>query len=325
MSHAIRFDQTGGPDVLQWVPLEVPPPGPGEVSLTHTAVGLNYIDTYHRSGLYPVPMPSGLGCEAAGVITAVGDGVDGFSVGDRVAYAGGPLGAYAEARTLPASVLVRLPDAISDEVAAAVMLQGLTAQYLLRQTYPVEAGETILVHAAAGGVGLLMCQWAKHLGVTVIGTVGSPEKAALAKANGCDYTILYRQDSFLDAVKDITGGEGVPVVYDAVGKDTFMDSLACLQPMGTMVSFGNASGAVPPIDIGILAKMGSLFLTRPTLFSYIADRERLDAMAADLFNVISKGAVKVQINQRYPLADAAQAHRDLEARNTTGSTVLVVS
>ena len=325
MSHAIRFDQTGGPDVLQWVPLEVPPPGPGEVSLTHTAVGLNYIDTYHRSGLYPVPMPSGLGCEAAGVITAVGDGVDGFSVGDRVAYAGGPLGAYAEARTLPASVLVRLPDAISDEVAAAVMLQGLTAQYLLRQTYPVEAGETILVHAAAGGVGLLMCQWAKHLGVTVIGTVGSPEKAALAKANGCDYTILYRQDSFLDAVKDITGGEGVPVVYDAVGKDTFMDSLACLQPMGTMVSFGNASGAVPPIDIGILAKMGSLFLTRPTLFSYIADRERLDAMAADLFNVIAKGAVKVQINQRYPLADAAQAHRDLEARNTTGSTVLVVS
>ncbi|WP_230969625.1 quinone oxidoreductase family protein [Nitrogeniibacter aestuarii] len=325
MSHAIRFDQTGGPDVLQWVPLEVPPPGPGEVSLTHTAVGLNYIDTYHRSGLYPVPMPSGLGCEAAGVITALGDGVDGFSVGDRVAYASGPLGAYAEARTLPASVLVRLPDAISDEVAAAVMLQGLTAQYLLRQTYPVEAGETILVHAAAGGVGLLMCQWAKHLGVTVIGTVGSPEKAALAKANGCDHTILYRQDSFLDAVKDITGGEGVPVVYDAVGKDTFMDSLACLQPMGTMVSFGNASGAVPPIDIGILAKMGSLFLTRPTLFSYIADRERLDAMAADLFNVIAKGAVKVQINQRYPLVDAAQAHRDLEARNTTGSTVLVVS
>ncbi|WP_227816532.1 quinone oxidoreductase family protein [Nitrogeniibacter aestuarii] len=325
MSHAIRFDQTGGPDVLQWVPLDVPPPGPGEVSLKHTAVGLNYIDTYHRSGLYPVPMPSGLGCEAAGVITAVGDGVDGFSVGDRVAYASGPLGAYAEARTLPASVLVRLPDAISDEVAAAVMLQGLTAQYLLRQTYPVEAGETILVHAAAGGVGLLMCQWAKHLGVTVIGTVGSPEKAALAKANGCDHTILYRQDSFLDAVKDITGGEGVPVVYDAVGKDTFMDSLACLQPMGTMVSFGNASGAVPPIDIGILAKMGSLFLTRPTLFSYIADRERLDAMAADLFNVIAKGAVKVQINQRYPLADAAQAHRDLEARNTTGSTVLVVS
>ncbi len=325
MSHAIRFDQTGGPDVLQWVPVEVPPPGPGEVSLKHTAVGLNYIDTYHRSGLYPVPLPSGLGCEAAGVITAVGDGVDGFSVGDRVAYASGPLGAYAEARTLPASVLVRLPDAISDEVAAAVMLQGLTAQYLLRQTYPVEAGETILVHAAAGGVGLLMCQWAKHLGVTVIGTVGSPEKAALAKANGCDHTILYRQDSFLDAVKDITDGEGVPVVYDAVGKDTFMDSLACLQPMGTMVSFGNASGAVPPIDIGILAKMGSLFLTRPTLFSYIADRERLDAMAADLFNVISKGAVKVQINQRYPLADAAQAHRDLEARNTTGSTVLVVS
>ena len=325
MSHAIRFEHTGGPDVLQWVPVDVPAPGAGEVSLRHTAVGLNYIDTYHRSGLYPLELPSGIGCEAAGVITAVGEGVEGFAVGDRVAYASGPLGAYAQARTMPASVLVRLPDAISDETAAAVMLQGLTAQYLLRQTYPVEAGETILVHAAAGGVGLLLCQWAKHLGVTVIGTVGSAEKAELAKANGCDHTILYREDSFVDAVKDITHGEGVPVVYDAVGKDTFMGSLACLQPMGTMISYGNASGAVPPIDIGILAKMGSLFLTRPTLFSYIADRERLDAMVADLFNVIAKGAVKVQINQRYALADAAQAHRDLEARKTTGSTVLVVS
>jgi len=272
-----------------------------------------------------VALPSGLGCEAAGVVTAVGEGVDDFSVGDRVAYATSPLGAYAEARTLPASVLVHLGDDISDETAAAAMLQGLTAQYLLRQTYPVEAGETILVHAAAGGVGLLLCQWAKHLGATVIGTVGSPEKAALAKANGCDHTILYRETSFLEAVKEITGGEGVPVVYDAVGKDTFMDSLACLQPMGTMISFGNASGAVPPIDIGILGKMGSLFLTRPTLFGYAADPASLSAMAADLFDVIGKGAVKVQINQRYPLAEAAQAHRDLEARKTTGSTVLVVS
>jgi len=325
MTHAIRFEQTGGPEVLQWVSVDVPAPGPGEVSLRQTAVGLNYIDTYHRSGLYPVSLPSGLGCEGAGVVTAVGEGVEGLSVGDRVAYATGPLGAYAEARTLPADVLVRLGDDISDETAAAVMLQGLTAQYLLRQTYPVEAGETILVHAAAGGVGLLLCQWAKHLGATVIGTVGSPEKAALAQANGCDHTILYRETSFLDAVKEITGGEGVPVVYDAVGKDTFMDSLACLQPMGTMVSFGNASGAVPPIDIGILAKMGSLFLTRPTLFSYAAGRAQLEAMAADLFDVVAKGAVKVQINQRYALADAAQAHRDLEARKTTGSTVLVVS
>jgi len=325
MSHAIRFDQPGGPEVLKWVEVEVPAPGPGEVTLRQTAVGLNYIDTYHRSGLYPVALPSGLGCEGAGVVTAVGDGVEGFAVGDRVAYGTSPIGAYAEVRNVPAAVLVRLSDAISDETAAAVMLQGLTAQYLLRQTYPVEAGETILVHAAAGGVGLLMCQWAKHLGVTVIGTVGSPEKAALAKANGCDHTILYRETSFLEAVKEITGGQGVPVVYDAVGKDTFMDSLACLQPMGTMVSFGNASGAVPPIDIGILAKMGSLFLTRPTLFGYAAGREQLDAMAADLFNVIEKGVVKVQINQRYALADAAQAHRDLEARKTTGSTVLVVS
>jgi len=325
MSHAIRFAQTGGPEVLQWQVVDVPPPGPGEVSLRQTAVGLNYIDTYHRNGLYPVDLPSGLGVEAAGVVTAVGEGVDGFSVGDRVAYASGPLGAYAEARTLPAAVLVRLDDAVSDEIAAAVMLQGLTAQYLLRQTYPVKAGDTILVHAAAGGVGLILCQWAKHLGATVIGTVGSEEKAELARANGCDHTILYRETSFLDTVKAITGGRGVPVVYDAVGKDTFMDSLACLQPMGTMVSFGNASGAVPPIDIGVLAKMGSLFLTRPTLFTYIATRERLDAMAGELFDVIRQGVVKVQINQRYALADAAQAHRDLEARKTTGSTVLVIS
>ncbi|QID18924.1 quinone oxidoreductase [Nitrogeniibacter mangrovi] len=325
MTHAIRFEQTGGPEVLQWVAVDVPPPGPGEVSLRHTAVGLNYIDTYHRSGLYPVELPSGLGVEAAGVVTALGPGVDHLAVGDRVAYAGGPLGAYAEARTMPAAPLVKLPDAVGDEVAAAMMLQGLTAQYLLRQTYVVKPGDTILVHAAAGGVGLLLCQWAKHLGATVIGTVGSAEKATLARAHGCDHTILYREEPFAERVRELTGGQGVPVVYDAVGKDTFMDSLACLRPMGLMVSFGNASGAVPPVDLGLLAKMGSLFVTRPTLFTYAAERERLDQMAAELFDVVGRGIVKVEINQRYALAEAAQAHRDLEARRTTGSTVLVVA
>lgn len=324
MTHAIRFDRTGGPDVLEWKAVDVPPPGPGEVSLRHTAVGLNYIDTYHRSGLYPVTLPSGLGLEAAGVVTAVGPDVAGLAVGDRVAYAGGPLGAYAEARTMPAAPLVKVPDTVSDEAAAAMMLQGMTAQYLLRQTYVVKPGDTILVHAAAGGVGLILCQWAKHLGATVIGTAGSAQKAELARAHGCDHTILYREESFVERVKEITGGQGVPVVYDAVGKDTFDDSLACLRPMGLMVSFGNASGAVPPVDIGVLGRMGSLFLTRPTLFNYTAARERLEAMADDLFGVVGAGVVKVEINQRYALSEAAQAHRDLEARKTTGSTVLVV-
>ncbi len=325
MTHAIRFHETGGPDVLRWEAVDVPPPAAGEVSLRHTAVGLNYIDTYHRNGLYPAPLPSGIGLEAAGVVTAVGAGVEGFAVGERVAYAGGPLGAYAEARTLPAAALVKLPDAIADETAAAMMLQGLTAQYLLRQTYRVQAGDTILVQAAAGGVGLIVCQWAKHLGATVIGTVGSDEKAVLAAAHGCDHPIVYTKESFPERVKAITGGEGVPVVYDAVGKDTFMDSLACLRPFGLMVSFGNASGAVPPFDIGVLARMGSLMLTRPTLFTYTADRARLERMAAELFEVVEQGVVRIEVNQRYPLAEAAQAHRDLEARRTTGSTVLVVS
>jgi len=325
MTHAIRFHQTGGPEVLNWEAVEVPAPGAGEVSLRHTAVGLNYIDTYHRSGLYPVELPSGIGLEAAGVITAVGAGVESFAVGDRVAYAGGPLGAYAEARTMPAGPLVKLPGSVSDETAAAMMLQGLTAQYLLRQTYRVQAGDTIVIHAAAGGVGLIACQWAKHLGATVIGTVGSDEKAELAAAHGCDHPVVYTRESLPERVKAITGGKGVPVVYDAVGKDTFMDSLACLRPFGLMVSFGNASGAVPPFDIGLLAKMGSLYLTRPTLFHFTADRARLDPMAAELFDLVGSGVIRVEVNQRYPLADAAQAHRDLEARKTTGSTVLVLS
>lgn len=322
MTHAIRFSTNGGPEVLSWEPVEVPAPGPGEVSLRHAAVGLNYIDTYHRRGIYPVALPSGLGVEAVGVITAVGEDVGGLAPGDRVAYAGGPLGAYAEARTLPASGLVKLPDDIDDATAAAMMLKGLTAQYLLRQTYRVQAGETILVHAAAGGVGLILCQWAKALGVTVIGVVGSEDKASLARAHGCDHTILRTRERFSERVRELTDGAGVPVVYDGVGKATFMDSLACLKPRGMMVSYGNASGMVPPFDIGLLAKMGSLFLTRPTLFGYAAERDDLLPMADELFAVVRSGKVRIEINQRYPLADAPTAHRDLEAGRTTGSTVL---
>lgn len=325
MAHAIRFHETGGPEVLRWEAVEVGEAGvpAGQVRLRQHAVGLNYIDTYHRTGLYPVPLPSGLGVEAAGVVEAVGDGVTDFVPGDRVAYAGGPLGAYAEVRDFPADRLVRLPDAISFEQGAAVMLQGLTAQYLLRQTYRVQAGDTILIHAAAGGVGLLVCQWAKALGATVIGTVGSEAKAELARANGCDHPILYKQEDFAARVREITGGEGVPVVYDSIGKDTFNASLDCLRPLGTMVLFGAASGPVPPFDIGVLAQKGSLFLTRPTLFSYAAKRDALLAMADDLFAVLADGRVRIQVGQRYPLREAAQAHRDLEARNTTGSTILL--
>ena len=322
MTHAIRFSTNGGPEVLDWEAVEVPAPGAGEVSVTHTAVGLNFIDTYQRKGLYPVNLPSGLGAEAAGVITAVGEGVSGFAPGDRVAYAGGPLGAYAEARTMPAGGLVKLPDDIDDATAAAMMLKGLTAQYLLRQTYRVQAGDTILVHAAAGGVGLILSQWAKALGATVIGVVGSDDKAKLARAHGCDHTIVRTREIFAERVREITDGAGVPVVYDGVGKSTFMDSLSCLKPRGLMVSFGNASGAVPPFDIGVLAKMGSLFLTRPMLFGYAAERDALLKMADELFAVVRSGEVKIEIHQRYPLAEAATAHRDLEAGRTTGSTVL---
>lgn len=323
MSSVIRFEQTGGPEVLRMADVDLPPPGPGEARVRHHAVGLNFIDIYHRSGLYPVPLPSGLGQEAAGVVEEVGPGVTEVSPGDRVAYAGGPLGAYCTARNLAADLLVRLPEAISFEQGAAMMLQGLTAQYLLRRTYRVQPGDTVLIHAAAGGVGLIACQWAKSLGATVIGTVSSEAKAALAHAHGCDHPIVYTRENFARRVRELTGGLGVPVVYDSIGRDTFMDSLACLQPLGIMVSFGNASGPVPPLDIGVLARMGSLYLTRPTLFSYTARREDLLKMAAELFDVVARGAVRIAVNQRYALAEAAAAHRDMEARRTMGSSVLV--
>lgn len=323
MPNAIRFREPGGPDVLRWEPISVGEPGPQEARVRHHAVGLNYIDTYHRSGLYPVALPSGIGLEGAGVVEAVGSEVTEVKLGDRVAYAGGPVGAYSEARTMPADRLVKLPDALSFEQGAAMMLQGLTAQYLLRRTYRVQNGDTILIHAAAGGVGLIVCQWAKVLGATVIGTVGSDAKAELARAHGCDHAIIYTREKFAERVKEITQGAGVPVVYDSIGKDTFMDSLACLRPMGLMVSFGSASGAVAPFDVGVLARMGSLFLTRPTLFTYSAERPDLVRMANELFDVVVSGKVKIEVNQDYALKDAAQAHRDLEARRTTGSTILV--
>ncbi len=324
MTHAIRFHQTGGPEVLKWEPVDVGDPGPGQVRLHHRAVGLNFIDVYHRTGLYPVQLPAIPGLEAAGVVEAVGPGVTDFKVGDRVAYASGPLGAYAEARLMPAERLVALPGVISDGQAAAMMLQGLTAQYLLRRTYPVQRGDTLLVHAAAGGVGLILCQWAKHLGATVIGTVGNEQKAALARAHGCDHTILYTQEDFQARVMDITNGRKVQVVYDSVGRDTFDRSLDCLAPLGTMVLFGQSSGTVPPLDLNVLSAKGSLFVTRPTLATYTARRTDLLAGAAELFEVVEQGIVKITINQRYPLREAVRAHRDLEARRTTGSTIFTV-
>jgi NADPH2:quinone reductase len=324
MVQAIRFEKTGGPEVLTWQQVGVDKPGPGQVRLKHTAVGLNYIDTYQRSGLYPMPMPSGLGSEAAGVIEEVGQGVTGLKPGDRVAYAGGPLGAYSEARVMGAERLVPVPDGISDQQAAAMMLKGMTAWYLVRRTYDVKRGDTILIHAAAGGVGLIVCQWAKHLGATVIGTVGSDDKAALAKTHGCDHPIVYTRDDFVAKVGEITKGAKVPVVYDSVGKDTFYKSLDCLAPLGLLALFGQSSGSVPPVDLGILAGKGSLFVTRPTLNTYTASREDLLTAANDLFGVVKSGAVKLAINQTYALRDAAQAHRDLESRKTTGSTVFTV-
>ncbi|MGC2945695.1 quinone oxidoreductase family protein [Burkholderia ambifaria] len=323
MPKAIRYDQPGGPDVMKWVDVEVGAPKAGEVRIRQHAVGLNYIDVYFRTGLYPQPLPGGLGMEAAGEVTAVGDGVTAFKAGDRVAYVGQPPGAYAQERVMPAERLVKLPDGISDDDAASVMLQGLTAHYLLRRTYPVKAGDTILIHAAAGGVGLLVCQWAKALGATVIGTVGSDEKAALAKAHGCDHPIVYTRENFTQRVKEITNGAGVPVVYDSIGKDTYIGSLDCLAPLGYFVSFGNASGPLPAIDSKEFSSRGSLFFTRPTLFSYIAKRADLEAAAAELFDVILTGKVKTSINQRYPLAEVGRAHADLESRKTTGSTILI--
>ncbi|MCH7794278.1 MAG: quinone oxidoreductase [Proteobacteria bacterium] len=324
MTKAIRIHETGGPEVLRWEDVEVGAPGPGQVRLTHAAVGLNYIDTYQRSGLYPLPaMPATLGMEGAGVVEELGEGVSGLSTGDRVAYATPPPGSYSEARLIAADRVVKLPDAIDDRTAAAMMLQGLTVQYLIRQTHRVAAGETVLFHAAAGGVGLIACQWLKHLGATVIGTVGSAEKAALALAHGCTHAINYRDEDFVERVKELTGGAGVPVVYDSVGKDTFEGSLTCLGPLGLMVSFGSASGPVPPFELGRLGALGSLFITRPTLMTYAAKRADLEAMSQELFEMVLSGAVKIEINQTYPLSETAQAHRDLEARKTTGSTVLL--
>lgn len=323
MTHAIRFHETGGPEVLRWEEVGVGETAPNEARVRHEAVGLNFIDIYHRSGLYPVPLPSGIGLEGAGVVEAVGSAVTDLKVGDRVAYAGGPLGAYAEVRNIPADRLVKLPDAIDAKTGAAMMLQGLTAQYLLRRTYRVQPGDTILIHAAAGGVGLIVCQWAKALGATVIGTVGSEEKAALAKAHGCDHAILYTRENFTERVREITGGKGVPVVYDSIGKDTFTGSLDCLRPLGMMVTFGNSSGPVPPVDTSELAKRGSLFLTRPSLFAYAAARADLVAMAGELFDVVQSGKVRIEVTRTYALKDAAQAQADLAARRTTGSVVLL--
>jgi NADPH2:quinone reductase len=324
MANAIRFAKTGGPEVLEWQQVEIGKPGQGQVRIRHTAVGLNYIDTYQRSGLYPMQLPSGLGSEAAGVIEEVGPGVSDLKPGQRVAYAGGPLGAYTDERVMPADRLVPLPDGITDQQAAAMMLKGMTAWYLVRRTHVVKPGETILIHAAAGGVGLIVSQWAKHLGATVIGTVGDDEKAALAKKNGCDHPINYRREDFVARVGEITQGKKLPVVYDSVGKDTFYKSLDCVAPLGLLASFGQSSGAIGPVDIGILAGKGSLFLTRPTLNTYTASREDLLTAARELFDVVQKGAVKIQVNQTYPLSQAAQAHRDLQDRKTTGSTVLTV-
>ncbi len=309
MTKAILIEKTGGPEVLQWNDVQVGEPGEGQVRIRQTAIGLNYIDTYQRSGLYPVPMPGGIGLEAAGVIEAVGPGVSHVKVGDRVAYAGGPPGSYAEKRVMPAAPLVKLPDSVSDQQAAAMMLKGMTVQYLIRRTYKVKAGETVLLHAAAGGVGLIACQWLRALGVTVIGTVSSEAKAALAKANGCTHTILYTKEKFAERVRELTGGAGVPVVYDSVGKDTWDDSLSCLQPLGMVVSFGNTSGPVAPVNIGQLAAKGSLFVTRPILASYTAKPGDLQATASDLFDVIASGKVKAEVAQTFALKEARRSAR----------------
>ncbi len=323
MAKVIRFHEKGGPEVLRVEEHDVGEPGPGEARVRHLAVGVNFVDCYHRSGLYPLPLPSGLGSEAAGTVEAVGKGVKHVKAGDHVGYAGGPQGAYAEASVMPADRLIQLPDEIDPRRAAAMMLKGLTVQYLIRRTYRVKAGETVLWHAAAGGVGLIACQWLKALGVTVIGTVGSDEKAEVARAHGADHVIVYTRESFPERVRELTGGKGVPVVYDSVGKSTFMGSLDCLQPLGLMVSFGNASGPLQGLDLGVLSQKGSLFLTRPTLMTYTARREDLESMAAELFQVVSSGKVKIEVGRTFPLVEAARAHRELEARKTTGATVLL--
>src|SRR5260370_902227 len=324
MTHAIRFHKPGGPDVLVWEEVQVGKPGPGQARIRHTAVGLNFVDIYNRSGLYPVQLPSGLGGEAAGVIEEVGPGVTDLKPGDRVAYGSAPLGAYAEARLIPAERLIKLPDGIDDKTAAAMMLKGLTVQYLIRQTYRVKSGDTILLHAAAGGIGLILGQWAKHLGATVIGTVGSDDKAKLAMAHGCAHTIVYTREDFVKRVGEITGGKKVSVVYDSVGKDTFLKSLDCLAPLGVVALFGQSSGSVEPLNLGLLAQKGSLYVTRPTLNTYAARLKNLVAMATEFLDLVQSGAWKTWVNQTYPLKDAAKAHADLAARKTTGSTGLPV-
>jgi NADPH2:quinone reductase len=323
MVKAIRMSRTGGPEVMELVHVELGPPGPGEATVRNEAIGLNFIDVYFRTGLYAQALPGGLGQEGAGVVEAVGEGVSHVRVGDRVAYAGRPNGAYAEARNMPASLLVKLPDAIGSDTAAAMMLQGMTVQYLFHSVAPVKAGDTILFHAAAGGVGLIACQWARALGVNLIGTAGSDEKVALALKHGAAHAINYNTENFTERVREITGGKGVSTVFDSIGKDTFIGSLDCLRPRGMMVSFGNASGPVANFSLGELASRGSLFLTRPALGNYTATRAELEGCAQSLFDVVARGAVKVDIHQRYNLADVAQAHRDLEARRTTGSTIIL--
>lgn len=323
MAKAIRVHKTGGPEVMQLEDVELGDPGPGQARVRHTAIGVNYLDTYQRSGLYPMQLPIGAGNEAAGVVEAVGQGVTLVKPGDRVAYCGGAPGAYAEARNFPADRLVRIPEGMSDELAASIMLKGMTSWYLIHRTYKVQPGDTVLFHAAAGGVGQIAVQWLKALGATVIATVGSDDKAKIVKGLGADHVVVYTRENFTERVKEITGGKGLPVVYDSVGKSTFDGSLDCLRPLGLMVSFGNASGPVPPFNLGVLSAKGSLFITRPTLASYIGTRENLEAAAGALFGVVTSGKVKVGISARYKLADAVQVHKDLEARKTTGSVIML--
>jgi len=323
MVHAIRFHEAGGPEVMKWEEVEVGDPGPGEIRIRQTAAGLNYIDVYLRSGARPVPMPNGLGLEGAGEIVAVGDGVTDLAVGDRIGYADMPMGAYAEERVMPAKIAVKLPDGISDEQAAGMMLKGMTTQFLIKSCFPVEKGSSVLWHAAAGGVGLIACQWLNHMGVTVIGTVGSQEKAELARAHGCNHTINYNEEDFVERVKEITDGAGVPVVYDSVGKTTLRGSMKCLQRRGYLITFGNASGSPEPVEPAELSAHGSIYLARPMLFDFTHTREELLTCSGDLFDVVSSGAVKIEVNQTYPLSQTVQAHKDLVARKTTGSTILL--
>ncbi|MFK8084218.1 MAG: quinone oxidoreductase [Granulosicoccus sp.] len=324
MAYAITVNKCGGSEELNYGPIVVPEPAKGEVAIHHEAIGLNFIDVYFRSGLYPIAQfPAVIGMEGAGTITGIGQGVSDFSVGDRIAYAAPPIGAYATDRVMQADSIVKLPDAIDFDTAAAMMLQGMTVQYLIRQTYLVKPGDTVLFHAAAGGVGLIACQWLKHIGATVIGTVGSEDKAALARENGCDHTILYKQENVAHRVMELTDGKGVPVVYDSIGASTLECSLDSLSPRGLLVSFGNASGPIIGFNVGELAAKGSLYLTRPTLMTYIADRANMQAMAQELFDVVSRGIVKIAVNQRYPLSEAAKAHDALESRATTGSTIFL--